>query len=150
MKETILNSDSVIINTIIAVATSFYLYIGIREEALIALTLLLIIDFVTGLIASYKVGEPITSKVLKIGVLTKFGTILLILTIALLIKIMGVKYEEFLYGGIIMLALGEAYSIFANYHCMKTGERLKEFTVTSLIAEKIKKFIEGFMNVGGK
>ena len=150
MKETIINGDSVIINTIIAVATSFYLYIGIREEALIALTLLLIIDFVTGLIASYKVGEPITSKALKIGVLTKFGTILLILTIALLVKIMGVKYEEFLYGGIIMLALGEAYSIFANYHCMKTGERLKEFTVTSLIAEKIKRFVEGFINVGGK
>ena len=150
MKETIINGDSVIINTIIAVSTSFYLYIGIREEALIALALLLIIDFVTGLMASYKVGEHITSKVLKVGVLTKFGTILLIFTIALLIKIMGVKYEEFLYGGIIMLALGEAYSIFANYHCMKTGERLKEFTVTSLIAEKIKKLVEGFINVGSK
>lgn len=150
MKETLVNGDSVILNTLISMSTYFYLYLGIREEAFYALSLLLIIDFVTGLMASYKVGDPITSKALKVGVLTKFGTMLLILTIALLIKIMGVRHEEFLYGGFIMLALGEAYSIFANVHCMKTGERLKEFTVTSLIAEKIKKLVEGFINVGSK
>lgn len=151
MKDTVVGNDhSVLLNSILGFYTFIFLHLGIREEAFIALSLLLLIDFVTGLIASYKIGQAITSKVLKIGVLTKFGTILLILTVALMVKILGVQYDYFLYGGFIMLALGECYSIFANVHCMNTGERLQEFTVTSLIASKIKKIAEGIINVGDK
>lgn len=138
-------NDGVIVNSIMAGSTVILLHLGIREEVFYALTILLLIDFITGIMASYKIGEKITSRELKIGALTKLSTILLVFTLALTGKILTVEYEYFLYGGIIVLTLGEVYSIFANVHCINTGERLEEFAVTSKIAYWIRDIINSIL-----
>lgn len=138
-------NDGLIVNSIMAGSTVILLHLGIREEVFYALTILLLIDFITGIIASYKIGEKITSRELKIGALTKLSTILLVFTLALTGKILTVEYEYFLYGGIIVLTLGEVYSIFANVHCINTGERLEELAVTSKIAYWIRDIINSIL-----
>lgn len=147
MKEML--GDGVFVNTFIAVNTYILLTLGIREEAFYALSILLIIDLITGIVASYKMGESITSRELKIGALTKLSTMLLVFTIALTGKVLTVDYEYFLYGGIIVLTLGEAYSIFANVHCARTGERLEELAVTSKIAYWIRDIINSILTRKG-
>lgn len=135
-------ADGVYINTINAMFAGMFVYIGIREETLIALTILLFIDFLTGVGASYRNKEPITSRTLRVGVIAKLSTLLLVVSVAIASKAIGIEYDYLLYGGIGMLALGELYSIFANVHCINTGERLKEFTVTALLAERIRAIVE--------
>lgn len=136
----------VILNVLGFGIASVSAYFGMQMEAVIMYITLLLLDFTSGLMASYKVGDDITSHKIIAGVYTKVSMVFLLLGIGAFAKMVGVDTEYtvmFFTGFMVILGLGELYSLTANVHCIKTGERHKEqIVITDYLLKYIKKFVD--------
>lgn len=133
----------IIANVVILFISSMLTYIGITSEVFIAYMVLMFMDYFTGLLASVKVHDDITSEKMIDGALKKLSTLFLILGVSAFIKIVGIDFNFLMYSILWTLAVAELLSLIANIHCMHTGERWKEqIVVTTLIRDIIIRFIK--------
>lgn len=138
--------DKFLINGIIIVFGFLLSFSGLQKEVVIAYALLLSIDYITGLMASYKVKEDITSNRMIKGVLYKISLLLLLFALGVFAKMTMLSQEvtNIIFIPImIMLAVGELFSLFANIHCLKTGKRYKEQVV---ITDYILRFLKNYLD----
>ena len=131
--------------------TALMSYLNIKAEMFIILAVLIFIDYITGVAASFRVGKDITSQKMQVGILSKFIILLIPLSFALTAKMLNVEHYEFLiYSGIDILALSELYSIISNIYTIRTKKFLPEFDVVSLIGAKIQDIIENKLKTQNK
>lgn len=123
------------IDSLIIVLTSFLLPL---MPTLIVVTLLVIMDFITGLLASYKLKNKITSKGFKRTVIKIFLYQCCILVAALLENYI-IQDFPIIKGVVMFIALTEAKSFFENVEIC-TGLNVWEKISTILSSGASKKF----------
>lgn len=138
--------EKVLINAIV-VAIGFLLsYSGLTKEIVLAYIMLLSLDYITGIMASYKVCDEITSNRMIRGLFYKISLLFVLFGLGFFAKMIMMDTEAkeiFFIPILIMLGAGELFSLVANVHCIKTGKRYKEeIVVTDYILKFIKKIID--------
>jgi Bacteriophage holin family len=117
--------------------------LGVKYDALFAFGALMIMDVVTGVIASASVNgwRSVTSRRLAFGVLSKLCLLLIPLAVALAALIVGQDMSFLVTSAISILAVSEAYSITGNVYTIKTGKRVPEFDAVSIILSRIREVL---------
>lgn len=137
-----------IVNTSTLFISSVLSSIHIPISAFLTLTILMVIDTVVGLGRSYRLQIPITSYRIKLGVISKLGVLLIVLSFGLAFTHSGLVIDdlkEYIQLILWLFILSELYSIVSNVYAIKTGDNLPEVEVLSLIGTKIKKLMEAIL-----
>lgn len=137
-----------IVNTSTLFISSVLSSIHIPISAFLTLTVLMVIDVVVGLGRSYRLQIPITSYRIKLGVISKLGVLLIVLSFGLAFTHSGLVIDdlkEYIQLILWLFILSELYSIVSNVYAIKTGDNLPEVEVLSLIGSKLKKLMEAIL-----
>jgi len=118
--------------------SSTLVYLGINAEAFMLFSLLLGMDYSTGILKARAIKESITSNKMKYGIISKFSLILIPIVLAIGAKAVGADFGSVLLAGINMLILSEVYSIIGNIYAIKTHEELPEYDVVAMIGKRIR------------
>ena len=121
---------------------STLMYLGLNQEAIVGLAVLLTIDMVTGVAKEYKLGRVPQSRRFTNGIISKAVLILIPFIMAISGKAVNIDLTVIVYVVINALILSEAYSSIANIYTISTGKEVEEFDAMSLIL----KFIRGRIN----
>jgi hypothetical protein len=117
--------------------------LGVKYDAAVAFGSLMMMDVITGVIASVSCcgWRAITSRKLIFGVLSKLFLLFIPLSVALAAIITGNDMRFIVSSSISILTLGEAYSIIGNVYTIKSGKRVLEFDAVSLILSKVREML---------
>lgn len=136
---------AVIYNALLATVAWLVVYTGVPIEPTLILTSFMVMDIISGMAASWSMGEHITSVRLKRGVIEKFLTLFIPLILGLIAAALGATWDSMITTGLVILILSEAYSILSNIVRFKTGENLPEIDAVSMIAHQIRKSMSRFL-----
>lgn len=137
-----------IVNTSTVFISSILASIHIPITTFLTLTILMAIDVVVGIGRSYRLQIPITSYRIKLGVISKLGVLLIVLSFGLAFTHSGLVIEdlkEYIQLVLWLFILSELYSIVSNVYAIKTGDNLPEVEVLSLVGAKLKKLMEALI-----
>lgn len=115
-------------------------YVGIDKEAFTIFTALVMVDFFTGVVKAWHLGEKISSNKAKYGIFSKISLLVIPITIAAASKAIGEDASTFFIWALNLLIISEAYSILGNVYSIRSGKELPEWDVISLIGRKIREF----------
>lgn len=132
----------VVLNGIILGIGWLFTYLNLNIETMFLYSILLGLDYITGLAKSTTLKIPITYHRMRNGIVSKFCLLSVPIVLAILAKIVGTNYEFILSWGITILALSEGYSIISNIYTVKTKETLPEYEAIAIIGKKIRRIIE--------
>jgi len=137
-----------------SIATSFYVktifnffticlggaltYLGLSGESFLLFSILLFIDYITGIAKAYRIGQTITSNRMKYGMLSKLSLLIIPLVLAIGAKAVGADFTTVLMVGINILVLSEVYSIIGNIYSIRTKDELPEYDVVAMIGKRIR------------
>lgn len=118
------------------------MYTGLPAEPVAILTVLVAVDFISGISRAHVMGEPVTSHRMGVGMLTKCGVITVPLVMALTAKGLGADFNWLVSWTVSVFILSESYSIIANIYAIKTGVIMPEFDAVSAILKKVRSLID--------
>jgi phage-related holin len=104
----------------------FIMLLQEHGEQLLILTVLMFIDFITGIMKSRKLCKKITRYKFEIGAYMKFITILLPFLFAFTAKGIGYEINSFISFVIGTFIVIEFYSITGNAYTIRTGKELED------------------------
>ena len=116
-------------------------YLEISQEPFTLFAILLIIDYLTGIMKAKVLCIAITSNKMKYGVISKLSLLLIPITIAIGAKAVGADSHHILLAGMYILIFSEVYSIIGNIYSIRTKEELPEYDAVSVIGKKIRTFL---------
>jgi phage-related holin len=137
----------IVYNTIIFVVSTLLAYLNISIEPFGLFAVLLIFDYITGLMKAKRLNESITSNKMKYGLASKLVLLLIPLTIAIASKAVGADAHYILLSGMYILILSEAYSIIGNVYAFNKKEELPEIDALAVLAKYIRNIL--MIRVGG-
>lgn len=119
-------------------------FVGISYDAYSAFATLMILDVITGVLASAKVSgwRSITSKRLSFGLISKLLLLFIPLSIALAGKSVGSNLENLVDSSFFVLTVSELYSVIGNIYTVKFGIRVPEFDAISIVLGNIRRLLE--------
>lgn len=120
-------------------------YTGLPAEPAVILAVMMMIDFVSGLGAAYAADEPITSKKMRLGALSKMLLLFMPLIVAIAAKGMGADFLWLVTWVVNLMILSELYSFISNIYCIKKGNRLPEWDVVQLVGKRLQKVLDTMM-----
>jgi hypothetical protein len=123
-----------IYNVCLVCIASILTWAGIDHEAFYILTLLILIDYITGLGKCYRLKLNQTSYT----IVAKLSLILVPLAVALTSKGLEMNAELLVFVAMDILILSELYSIIGNIYTIRSGNLLPEYDAIALLANKIK------------
>ncbi len=141
-------SLKVILNVVIVAISSFMVYLGVDVEAFTMFSILLCIDYITGLTKARAISESITSNKMKYGIVSKLSLIIIPLVLAISGKAMSYDLSNIVFVSVNILVLSELYSIVGNIYAVRNKKELPEYDVVSIIGKKIRDTL--IQTVGGK
>lgn len=122
-------------------------YIWADARLLLLLTLVCFLDFVTGIMASIKLDEPITSKRWMVGLFAKFSLVMSLLISGMVLRTYHEQVAEYIiFFFIWMFTMGELYSLWSNTYTVRTGIRKKEQDVVAITIDRFKEVISILWN----
>lgn len=130
----------IIWNFLIALVSGILAYLGLNAEAILMLTVLLGIDYVTGLLKANRIHESITSNKMKYGVVSKMTLLIIPISIAIGAKGVDIDLSAIVIVCVNMLIFSEMYSIVGNVACITSGKVLPEIDAPSIIAKQIRNY----------
>lgn len=131
----------IIWNFLIALISGLLAYLGLDAEAIAVLTVLLAVDYLTGLIKAKSIHESITSNKMKYGIASKMILLVIPISIALGAKGVDVEMSMLVIVCVNILIFSEMYSIVGNVACITSGKNLPEIDAASIIAKQIRNFL---------
>ncbi len=120
-------------------------YLNIPFESLAILGVLLGIDYATGIMKSIATKEELTSCRAISGIMAKGSLLLLVLSVALMAKGIGVDYSNYMKLMLSALIIAETYSISGNVYSIITREPIKETDAISTVLRRIRGTIEALL-----
>lgn len=117
----------------------------LNKLTIICLTLLIVIDLITGVIKTIRVNKKPTSTRLANGVFSKLVLLFIPVSVALAVKGLGLNFVVLLDTTLAILMLSELYSIVANIYTIRTKEEVPEFDAVSAILKVIRHKINTFL-----
>jgi len=118
--------------TYISVACIFA-YLWLKEEAVMILTVLLIIDVFTGVLKAIRIKEEVTSKKGILWPLSKLSILAIPFIVALMAKGSGWDGDILVSAFFGVASVYTGYSSIANIYMIYTGEKVTEVDATSAI-----------------
>lgn len=135
----------IIINCFSIYIVSLFSYLQLDQEMFVIYSVLLFIDYFTGLIR-WIMHKNLKSKTAIAGIVSKMVLILLVFSVGLMWVLMRQDMKTMMSWLITALALAELYSIVWNIYEIRTGKKATEYdaitAVLSFILEKIKVAVE--------
>ena len=135
----------IIINCFSLYIVSLCSYLQLDQEMFVIYSVLLFIDYFTGLIR-WIMHKNLKSKTAIAGIVSKMVLILLVFSVGLMWVLMRQDMKTMMSWLITALALAELYSIVWNIYEIRTGQKATEYdaitAVLSFILEKIKLSVE--------
>lgn len=128
-------------NFFIVLFSGVLAYLEISQEPFTLFAILLIIDYLTGVMKAKVLGISITSNKMKYGIISKLSLLLIPITIAIGAKAVGADSHHILLAGMYILIFSEVYSIIGNIYSIRTKEELPEYDAVSVIGKKIRTFL---------
>jgi hypothetical protein len=124
-------------------------FLGFNPQSIVILALLMLTDIVTGVTRVWinEGGREIRSSALKKGLTAKALLSSGVFAIALTSKGVGFDFQSIASGGIMVLMLGECYSILGNIHSARTGEPKVEFDALAVIIKRIKRLLDKIVKI---
>lgn len=116
-------------------------YIGVEKILVYTLTGLMMADWVTGVLKSWKLGYTITSKRSNKGIIGKLCLLVIPIAIAITLKAINIPIGITIRGCFTLLLIAELYSLLGNCYCIYTGEDEKEWDAVSAVLKYIRNTI---------
>lgn len=137
-------------NTIVFACSYVLAYLNVSIEPFGLFALLLILDYITGIMKAKRLNESITSNKMKYGLASKLILLLIPLTVAIAAKAVDADSHYILLGGMYILILSEAYSIIGNVYAFNKKEELPELDALAVLAKYIRNILMLRVGGGGK
>ena len=119
-------------------AAWFFNYLGLPHEQMKILTVLMIFDFITGVMKQYTIDRSkIESGRAWLGLMKKLTTFIFIFTIAFVLRSVDMLEQLYIKTILSAVIVAEAYSIIQNIYCFRTGKPVKEIDAVTLVLQKI-------------
>jgi hypothetical protein len=120
---------------------------GINPLGVQVLGVFIGLDILTGVISSIRVDgwHKITSKSLAFGITFKMLMVLIPLLVAWTGKGIGIDLITMATWSLNVLIVSESLSIIGNIQQIKTGEEIQEIDAVMIITNRLKKFLEKFV-----
>ena len=134
-------STKVIFNLFTVYLGGTLAYLGLSEESLFLFSILLVIDYATGVVKARMLGHCITSNKMKYGITSKLSLLLIPIVLAVGAKAVGADFGMALSVGLNILVLSEIYSIIGNIYSIRTKEELPEYDVVSMLGKRIRNIL---------
>ena len=131
----------IILNTLYIPFIAFMNFLKLDHIAIEMFALLLVIDMLTGIAKSLRLGIKPTSKRFSLGILSKLILILVPIILSIAAKAIDINISAIVYTAINALILNEVYSSIANIYTIRTGKIVEEFDVLSKLLFIIKSFM---------
>lgn len=119
-----------------------FMYLDIKQEAIIPLTILLIIDIITGVIKAIRIKEEVTSKKWILWPLSKLSVLFIPFVIGLIWQSQWVDMSRLLSWFFAVASLYTWYSSLANVYMIYTGRKVTEYDATTAIFKFVLSSIE--------
>jgi toxin secretion/phage lysis holin len=125
---------------------AFLIAIGFPELlswGISSLTFLMILDTLTGIIASGRIDgiKEITSRKMVGGIVAKSLILIIPFLFVFVARTLNVDLFKYIRGIVALLVLAESYSIIGNIYSAKNQERLPEVDFISLILKRLRETI---------
>lgn len=121
----------------------FMQYLSIPQEQLTILAMVMIIDVISGIAKQYTISpRDISSRALSLGIVKKLVLFIVLISIALGIKWVGLDANTYISTILSVLILSEVYSTIQNTYTIRTGKHLTEYDVISVLLKLIWSKIE--------
>ena len=130
----------IILNLIMVSLASFLTYIGIDQNALAMYTLLLFIDYITGIKKAHALKEHINSHKMKYGIMSKLYLLFIPIALSVASKATPLNISHLVSISLTLLVLSELYSIIANIYTARKGVELPEWEILSILSRNIRDF----------
>ena len=127
-----------IYNTVVWASSVFFAWLNLDVNMFLAFSILLIIDYVTGLGKAFYLKQSITSNRMKYGILSKISLVTIPLVLTIAAKGLDKDVMILIDSSMGILIISEVYSIFGNVYSMNRGEELPEFDAVAAIARRIR------------
>ena len=116
-------------------------YVGISTKIAIPLAVLMMLDWILGILKAWRIKEPITSKKGKDGLLEKVVLLVIPVVVGLMFKVVDVPIGITLNACLAIIALNEAFSALGNIGSIYTRKPMQEFDVISILITTLRKYI---------
>ena len=131
----------ILFNTGAFAIASVLSYLSINSEVFFLFSLLLLIDYITGVLKARCLEQAITSNKMKYGIISKMSLIFVPIVLAIGAKALDTDFSEVLLVGINILVISEVYSVIGNIYSMRTKLELPEYDAIAIIGKKIRNFL---------
>ena len=131
----------VCLNVIVVGISYIFAYAALEPEQMIAFTVLIAIDYVTGIIKAFHIGESITSNRMKYGAISKLSLLVVPIVLGIGSKATGIDFGMAIGMFINILIISEVYSSISNVYAITRGKELPEYDVLALLARNIRDYL---------
>lgn len=121
---------------------TFVEWLKIPKESFSILAILLLFDYLTGILKVVRLGETLKSYRAISGVLTKGLILVLVFALALMGKGLCLDFELYLSSFLSVLIISETYSIFGNAYSAINKENIAEYDAVSMIIKRMRNTLE--------
>lgn len=128
-----------IVNTTLFVFSWIVAVLGVDEVVLTSLAILLLVDWLSGIGKSFRMGRPIESKYGTVGFISKFSVMGIPLTVALMGKALGKDLSLLVDVTFSAMVVNEGYSALTNMYAMYTKKELPEWSIMEILFGKLQK-----------
>lgn len=134
-------SIKLIYNILVVFFASILTFLGLNAETFFLFSVLLLLDFITGVGKARALNHNITSDKMKYGIISKMSLVIIPLVLGIAAKATQMPSENILFIGMNILILSETYSIIGNVYAMRTKDELPEYDALSLLGKKIRSML---------
>ena len=131
----------IIWNSFVVLFSGILAYLEISQEPFTLFSILLIIDYLTGLTKAKTLQVSITSNKMKYGLISKLSLLIIPIILAIGAKATGADYHYVLLSGMYILILSEVYSIIGNVYSIRTREELPEYDAVAMLGKQIRNIL---------
>lgn len=122
---------------------ALFQYLNIPTEQFWILWVLMLIDFITWIGKQYRVDKrEIKSHLAWLGAMKKIATLTSVLSVALIIKWLGIDDTKYVNAILGIFIMAEGYSTIQNVYAIRTGNILPEFDVISILLKTIWEYMK--------
>lgn len=116
-------------------------YINVDSSLFVGLSIMMVLDWITGVFKSRSLGITISSKRAERGILEKSALLIIPLSIAYVAKIINIPLGVTIKTMFSLLIVAELYSIIGNCYCIYTGEDHKEYDAVTAVLKYVRNAI---------
>lgn len=131
----------IIYNFFVFIISGLLAYLNMDKEVITLFSVLLVIDYLTGLQKAKILGHSITSNKMKYGLISKLLLLLIPIVLAIGGKAVGADFHYVVLASMNILIISEVYSIIGNIYASSTKQEFPEWDAVAMIGKRIRVFL---------